>query len=188
LTRTASLRRLKCVVTRISRCCCPSPSMRRVALGVAVLMRGAATAQDRNFDEAVRDFREAVDKTSGIVSGEKAQALHQKLQQAMHKQREWQQRRDHRCCAAAPDFTRPRILVVSISRSDAGLGRRAVLELPVNLQQLSQEKQCTWVKKQHKALARKWHPDKARGNKQRAARKMREVSEAKEALVEQLRC
>ena len=37
-------------------------------------------------------------------------------------------------------------------------------------------------------VVRRWHPDKAKGDKARAARKMREVSEAKEALTEQLRC
>lgn len=54
--------------------------------------------------------------------------------------------------------------------------RRSVLELPVNMHQIAHDKQCTWVKKQHKVLARKWHPDKARGNKLRAVRKMREVA------------
>ena len=42
-----------------------------------------------------------------------------------------------------------------------------MLELPVNLHQLTKEKQCTYIKKAHKTLARKWHPDKARGNKAR---------------------
>jgi len=42
---------------------------------------------------------------------------------------------------------------------------REVLELPVNLHQLPKDKQCTYVKKAHKTLARKWHPDKAKGNK-----------------------
>lgn len=39
--------------------------------------------------------------------------------------------------------------------------------------------------KQHKKLAKKWHPDKAVGDKDRAARKMNEVSEAKKALSKQ---
>ena len=60
--------------------------------------------------------------------------------------------------------------------------------LPVNLHQLPREKQCNYVKKAHKALARKWHPDKAKGNKERASRKMNEVSEAKEKLVAELQC
>ena len=39
--------------------------------------------------------------------------------------------------------------------------------------------------KQHKKLAKKWHPDKAVGDKDRAARKMNEVSEAQKALTKQ---
>jgi DnaJ-class molecular chaperone len=63
-----------------------------------------------------------------------------------------------------------------------------VLELPVNLHQLAKDRQCSYSKKAHKTLARKWHPDKAKGNKERAARKMNEVSEAKEKLVQELGC
>ncbi|EKX48811.1 hypothetical protein GUITHDRAFT_136477 [Guillardia theta CCMP2712] len=65
---------------------------------------------------------------------------------------------------------------------------KLVLELPVNLHMLPVEKQCVWIKKQHKLLARKWHPDKAKGDKNRATRKMHEVSEAKEALSQSLGC
>ena len=34
----------------------------------------------------------------------------------------------------------------------------------------------------------RWHPDKARGDPERASRKMREVSDAKEALMAEYRC
>jgi curved DNA-binding protein CbpA len=51
---------------------------------------------------------------------------------------------------------------------------RAVLELPVNLHQLSKEKQCSYVKKAHKALARKWHPDKVCTRAQRERQRERE--------------
>ena len=64
----------------------------------------------------------------------------------------------------------------------------STLELPANLGQLSVEKQCSWIKKQHRKLARKWHPDKYRGNKERAARKMNEVTEAKEELTKRFKC
>ena len=37
-------------------------------------------------------------------------------------------------------------------------------------------------------LARVWHPDRYKGVKARAERKMRECAEAKEVLVRQLRC
>eukprot|EP00960_Hanusia_phi_P005542 161086-Hanusia_phi.AAC.2 len=56
---------------------------------------------------------------------------------------------------------------------------RLVLELPVNLHQLPVEKQCVWIKKQHKLLARKWHPDKAKGGGgRREPERMREEAEA----------
>lgn len=89
-----------------------------------------------------------------------SQELNQRLHEAMHAKRQWSEHRNH----------------------------REVLELPVNLHQLPREKQCNYVKKAHKALARKWHPDKAKGNKERASRKMNEVSEAKEKLVAELQC
>ena len=57
---------------------------------------------------------------------------------------------------------------------------RAVLELPVNLHQLSKEKQCSYVKKAHKALARKWHPDKVWT---RAQRKRKREEKEKESHV-----
>ncbi len=34
------------------------------------------------------------------------------------------------------------------------------------VRQVSQEKQCEWLKKQHKKHAIKWHPDKCKGNMQ----------------------
>ena len=63
-----------------------------------------------------------------------------------------------------------------------------VLDLPANVNDLRKESKCKWLKKQHKKLARLWHPDKARGDRLRAERKMREVSEAKEALVQAYGC
>ena len=63
-----------------------------------------------------------------------------------------------------------------------------VLDLPANVNDLRKESKCKWLKKQHKKLARLWHPDKARGDRLRAERKMREVSEAKEALVAAYGC
>ena len=40
----------------------------------------------------------------------------------------------------------------------------------------------------YKKLARKWHPDKAKGSKVRAGRKMNDIAEAKEVLDKQLGC
>jgi tetratricopeptide (TPR) repeat protein len=63
--------------------------------------------------------------------------FNQRLHEAQMAQRQWANQRNH----------------------------REVLELPVNLHQLSKDKQCSYIKKAHKTLARKWHPDKAKGNK-----------------------
>ncbi|EOD17135.1 hypothetical protein EMIHUDRAFT_244383 [Emiliania huxleyi CCMP1516] len=90
----------------------------------------------------------------------------------------------------------------------SGRDHRAVLELPANLDQLAPEAQCGWVNRQYRVaasqetrgpteprsahafrkLARVWHPDRYKGVKARAERKMRECAEAKEVLVRQLRC
>ena len=69
-----------------------------------------------------------------------------------------------------------------------GRDHKAVLELPANLDEIPKEKQCDWIKKQYKKLARKWHPDKAKGSKARAGRKMNDIAEAKEVLDKQLGC
>ena len=44
------------------------------------------------------------------------------------------------------------------------------------------------MKKQYRKLAKAWHPDRYKGVKARAERKMRETAEANEVLVKQLRC
>lgn len=124
----------------------------------AYLARGEANMNDKNFADAVADFREAA-QHSGSNNEEDVE---QKLREAQQAQEEWddQDRRDH----------------------------AAVLGLPVNLDELAQDKQCTWLKKQYKKMARRWHPDKYKGNKKRAERKMREMSEAKEVLGSTLGC
>ena len=144
-----------------------------------------ALERDSDFDEAARDWRAAMElvapnapppdpRRRGMPPERGAEAkpylfkdeegvehdLRQRLQNAQRSAKQWETQRDH----------------------------AAVLELPSNLEQLAPEKRCVWLKRQHKKLARKWHPDKARGNKERAARKMREVSEAKEALVKRMSC
>lgn len=39
--------------------------------------------------------------------------------------------------------------------------------IQANLDEIPHEKQCDWLKKQYKKLAKKWHPDKAKGNRAR---------------------
>ena len=133
--------------------------------------------KDFNYDDAVSDLRSALEH----ASGEKQQAVQQKLNQAQDAQRKWRcldptDRKvwqDNRCGHPNPQN---------------GRDHKAVLELPANLAEIPKEKQCDWLKKQYKKLARKWHPDKAKGSKVRAARKMNDVAEAKEVLDTQLGC
>ena len=40
---------------------------------------------------------------------------------------------------------------------------RKVLDLPENIDEVNQKSKCKWVRNQHKAMVRKWHPDKAKG-------------------------
>ena len=46
----------------------------------------------------------------------------------------------------------------------------------------------SWLKKQFKALVRKYHPDKYKGNKDRANRKFKEVTDAKVILGKEGEC
>ena len=62
------------------------------------------------------------------------------------------------------------------------------LDLPPNLNELPHDNQCKWLKKQYRKMSLKWHPDKARGSKKRAERKMRDVADAKAFMVNRLNC
>ena len=140
----------------------------------AVLMeayeaRARAHFNDENYGESMKDYEQAIElqrQTPGQQRGtpeasERRNELHSKLHEAQNKQRmHSEERRDH----------------------------AKVLELPVNIHEVNLKSKCSWLKKQHKKLAKKWHPDKHRGDKRRAARKMDEISAAKEALVKQWRC
>ena len=136
----------------------------------AYAARAAALERDDAYDDAVRDWRAAVE----AAGGERADAerlqwtddagdsfdLRRRLMDCRRLEDQWEKRRDH----------------------------ARVLDLPANVNDLRKESKCKWLKKQHKKLARLWHPDKARGDRLRAERKMREVSEAKEALVQAYGC
>lgn len=63
-----------------------------------------------------------------------------------------------------------------------------ILQLPIDLEHRSKEVKCGWLKKQFKALVKHYHPDKYKGNKKRAARKFKEVKEAKEIISSQWNC
>jgi tetratricopeptide (TPR) repeat protein len=140
-----------------------------VVLTEAYEARARAHFNDENFGEAVRDYQEAIEwqgKTGAAARGtqegnEKRNALNGKLHESQNKVRmHSEERRDH----------------------------AKILELPVNIHEVNQQSKCGWLKKQHKKLAKKWHPDKNKGDKRRAARKMDEISAAKAALIKQWGC
>merc|ERR1711908_104069 len=62
------------------------------------------------------------------------------------------------------------------------------LDLPPNISELPQPTQCKWLKKQYRKMSLKWHPDKAKGSRKRAERKMRGVADAKEFMTKRLGC
>ncbi|KAH8094088.1 hypothetical protein JL720_4077 [Aureococcus anophagefferens] len=128
---------------------------------------GASADDDRG---AVRDWRACIELVGGERMANEAYAyvddegvehsvehdLRRKLQDARRGEDAWEKRRDH----------------------------AKVLELPANVDSLSKDRKCFWLKKHHKKMARQWHPDKARGSKERAARKMAEmVITTREAIV-----
>ena len=152
-----------------------------MGLREALVARAEALEADNDWDEAVRDWRSAIDAVLPDFGNRHPRSppqpgdnealafttcdgtegnLRNRWFNAQQQDKVWTERRDH----------------------------AAVLELPTNLGQLSQEKRCDWLRKQHKKMARKWHPDKAKGNKDRAARKMNEVTEAKKALAPMFGC
>merc|ERR1712072_991333 len=100
-------------------------------------------------------------KAIDLANGEKENELRGKLRSTEHDKMMWEpKRRNH----------------------------AKVLDLPVNIHEVNKQSQCTWLKKQYKKLAKQWHPDKYRGDKVRAARKMNEAADAKIELVKRWGC
>lgn len=146
----------------------------------AYLARGEALLLDMDYDEAVQDFRAAFDLVPEDQEHmQEKRELNQKLQQTMHQQKLWNGgEKDMRFNenTGFPDGRPPQ-------RDHA-----KILQLPIDLDQRSKDIKCAWLKKQFKTLVRKYHPDKYKGNKKRAARKFKEVKEAKEIISKQLQC
>ena len=65
-----------------------------------------------------------------------------------------------------------------------------ILGVPPNLNELTKERQCDFIKKSFKKLALKWHPDKHETNarKKRAARKLNDAAEARDELNDRANC
>jgi len=140
----------------------------------AHLVRAEALLLDMDYDEAVSDLRAAFE----LVPDDKdhvmeKRELNHKLQSAMHEQDMWNGgQKDHRFNehTGYPDGRPPQ-------RDHA-----KILELPIDLEERGKDTKCAWLKKQFKTLVRKYHPDKYKGNKKRAARKFGEVKDAKEII------
>ena len=114
----------------------------------------------QNQVEAAGGERAPADQLQWTDDAGETHDLRGRWQQGKRLEQQWEKRRDH----------------------------ARVLGLPANIGDLKPESKCKWLKKQHKKMARTWHPDKARGDPERASRKMREVSDAKEALMAEYRC
>jgi len=139
----------------------------------AHLVRAEALLKDMDYDEAVQDFRSAVDLVpDDDETGEKRELNH-KLQSTMQQQKAWNGgQQDHRYNehTGYPNGMPPQ-------RDHA-----KILQLPIDLEERGKDIKCAWLKKQFKLLVRKFHPDKYKGNKKRAARKFQEVKDSKETL------
>ena len=157
----------------------PGVHVSPVRVREALEARAVAHENDKNYDDAVADLRAALEQAG--EGTEKANELRQGLQRVQELQRKWS-------CIDPTDRQAWQQNRCGPFRPENGRDHKVVLELPANLDQLKREDQCGWVTRQYRKLARKWHPDRYKGLKVRAERKMRECSEAKEVLVKQLRC
>ena len=146
----------------------------------AYLVRGEALLLDMDYDEAVQDFRAAFELVPEDQENmQEKRELHHKLQQTQRQQELWNGGvKDYQFNenTGYPDGRPPQ-------RDHA-----KILQLPIDIEEQSKEIKCAWLKKQFKKLVRKYHPDKYKGNKKRAARKFKEVKEAKEIISKAWEC
>jgi hypothetical protein len=127
-------------------------------------LRANAHEADHNFGEATDDFLEAkhlIEKTGS--QQDEVQRLNMKWRNAQHQAKQWDENRGVN-------------------------GHIKVLGLPVNVEDLNQKSRCAWLKKSHRKMSLKWHPDKCKGDKKRASRKFTEVMAAKKALSQAWGC
>ena len=75
------------------------------------------------------------------------------------------------------------------NKHDNNRDHNKMLDLPENLGELPKDRRCEFIKKAYKKAALKWHPDKAaEAGKMRAARKMNEMTEARDHVNERMGC
>jgi len=138
--------------------------------------RAEANMLDDSYDDAVNDYRSAMELAGG---GEDKRELQMELNKASRQRDSWNGgQKDHYYNEhnGFPDGRPPERDNIKI------------LGLPVNLAEHPGEVACSWVRKQYKQLARKYHPDKYKGNVKRAQRKFDEIAAAKKILEEQWKC
>ena len=167
-----SLRALGCVEgfvnpddTKAAEKACASADPRRRAR--ALLARGETHARDAYFEGALFDLRVALEVIEPVANRGSAEAntllseIREKTQTYERDRRAHEHDRDH----------------------------FAQLDLPENLRELPKDRRCEFVKKAFKKAALKWHPDKAmEAGKARAARKMNEMTEARDHVNVKLLC
>jgi len=144
---------------------CASADPRRRAR--ALLARGETHARDAYFEGALSDLRIALEVIEPVANRGSAEAttLLSEIREKTHVYE-----RDRR----AHEHDRDHF---------------AQLDLPENLRELPKDRRCEFVKKAFKKAALKWHPDKAmEAGKARAARKMNEMTEARDHVNVKLLC
>jgi curved DNA-binding protein CbpA len=144
---------------------CASADPRRRAR--ALLARGETHARDAYFEGALFDLRVALEVIEPVANRGSAEAttLLSEIREKTHVYE-----RDRR----AHEHDRDHF---------------AQLDLPENLRELPKDRRCEFVKKAFKKAALKWHPDKAmEAGKARAARKMNEMTEARDHVNVKLLC
>tara|TARA_B110000971_G_C20037766_1_gene515472 strand:- start:107 stop:2284 length:2178 start_codon:yes stop_codon:yes gene_type:complete len=127
----------------------------------ALLARSEVHSRDLHYDGALSDLRaaqELIEPSAQRGSSEAQRMLDEIRQKAVEAERErksFDNNRDH--------------------------GK--MLDLPENLGELPKDRRCDFIKKAYKKAALKWHPDKAiEAGKTRAARKMNEMTEARDSV------
>jgi len=145
-----------------------NPDNKRVA--EAYIWRAEANSRDESWDDAVADLEVAVAKVN-------SQEIHVKLREAKHQQSQWNK------SEVQHNRRREEVGHFYVHRP-----HKKILDLPDNIDELDKEQKCKWLKKHYHKVSLRWHPDKVKGGKRRAERKIREASEAKELLQMQWEC
>jgi len=158
-----------------------STSVSPTTIKEAHLVRAEALLLDMDYDEAVADFRAALDllPEDSPDSAEEQNSLRHKLQETMHRQELWNGGKQDQRYNEHTGFPEGR---------PPERDHEKILQLPIDLAERGKDVKCGWLKKQFKVLVRKFHPDRYKGNKRRAARKFKEVTDSKGYLSGEWGC